>query len=107
MRKVIRVGGAEGIFAKFSGSLRTPNDVGRYDPAMQSERSDRVRDANESPLPPDRAFVVQLRRQAAPDAEVFIGRVEHIASGQVARFDSAAELVTFIARVGAGSRIPE
>jgi len=54
---------------------------------------------NESPLPPDRAFVVQLRAQGDAGAELFVGRVEHITSGAAARFDSAEGLLTFVTRV--------
>ena len=53
----------------------------------------------EAPLPPERAFVVQLRARSDPAGEVFVGRVEHIASGAVSRFQSAAELIAFIARM--------
>jgi len=56
--------------------------------------------STEVPLPPDRTFVVQLRPQADPGAELFVGRVEHIASGEFVRFGSAAELLAFMARVG-------
>lgn len=56
------------------------------------------------PLPPatttapsrDTAFVVHLTPAAgAPDGEAH-GRVEHVTTGRVARFDSAAELVRFM-----------
>jgi len=56
--------------------------------------------ARDVPLPPDRAFVVQLRAHREPSGELFVGRVEHIASGDVERFASAAELLAFIARIG-------
>jgi len=56
--------------------------------------------ATGTPLPPERAFVVQLRPLSDPRGEVLVGRVEHIASGVVGRFASAAELTTFIARIG-------
>jgi len=51
------------------------------------------------PLPPERVFVVQLRPQTDPPGELFVGRIEHIASGTVFRFGSAAELTAFIARI--------
>ena len=50
-------------------------------------------------LSPARAFVVQFREETPGDAEHFTGRVEHITSGDAARFESAEELVTFFARV--------
>ena len=59
----------------------------------------RVLAVTEVPLPPERAFVVQLRLQPDPSGELFIGRVEHIASGDFVRFGSAAELIAFIAKV--------
>ena len=59
----------------------------------------RVPAPTEVPLPPERAFVVQLRLQADPQGELFVGRVEHIASGEFVRFGSATELVAFMAKV--------
>lgn len=60
--------------------------------------------ATGTPLPPERAFVVQLRPLGDPRDEVLVGRVEHIASGAVGRFSSAAELIAFIDQIGrAGS----
>ena len=61
---------------------------------------DRAPAETEVPLPPERAFVVQLRAQADPGGELFVGRVEHIASGEFVRFGSAAELLAFMANVG-------
>jgi hypothetical protein len=52
-----------------------------------------------APLPAERAFVVQFRAPADVGGDVFVGRVEHIASGTTARFGSAEELITFITRV--------
>lgn len=60
---------------------------------------DRAPAATAVPLPPERAFVVQLAVQAAPEGELFVGRIEHIASGEFVRFGSAAELLAFIANV--------
>jgi hypothetical protein len=56
--------------------------------------------ATDTPLPPERAFVVQLRPLSDPRGEVLVGRVEHITSGESGRFTSAAELTAFIARIG-------
>lgn len=64
------------------------------------ERFRRSDPATVTPLPPERAFVVQLRPLDAPRGEVLVGRVEHIASGESGRFASAAELTAFIARIG-------
>ena len=49
----------------------------------------------EPPLSPQRAFVVQFREGSAPWA----GRVEHVTSGRVARFQSAEELWAFMTQV--------
>jgi hypothetical protein len=56
-------------------------------------------EATDAPLPPERAFVVQLRAQAEPSGELFVGRAEHIASGADGRFNSAEELLAFITKV--------
>jgi hypothetical protein len=56
-------------------------------------------EATEAPLPAERAFVVQLRAQADPRADLFVGRAEHMASGTAARFGSAQELIAFITQV--------
>ena len=52
-----------------------------------------------SPLRVDRAFVVQLRAPIDVGGEVIAGRLEHIASGTVARFASADGLVAFLTSV--------
>jgi hypothetical protein len=46
-----------------------------------------------------RAFVVQLDPTTDPTAGRFEGRVEHVASGRVARFASPDEFLAFVARV--------
>jgi hypothetical protein len=50
-------------------------------------------------LPSNRAFVVQFRALPTEDSSVYAGRVEHLVSGQVARFQSLEELLTFIIHV--------
>jgi hypothetical protein len=54
--------------------------------------------ADESPLLPHRAFVVQLREHADVERGQWTGRVEHVTSGQAAHFQSLEELLAFIAR---------
>jgi hypothetical protein len=49
-------------------------------------------------LPSNHAFVVQFRFQPPETPVAWDGRVEHLASGHVARFHSAAELLAFLAR---------
>ena len=56
------------------------------------------------PLPPERAFVIQLRAPADGDAELFTGRAEHIASGIAGRFASVQELIGFVRQVLATQR---
>lgn len=55
--------------------------------------------ARERVLPRDRAFVVQLTAQTVGTPEGFLGRVEHVASGQATHFHSVAECLAFMARV--------
>jgi hypothetical protein len=50
-------------------------------------------------LPTNRAFVVQFRAQPAEAPLAWEGRVEHIVSGQVARFHSAEELLAVFTRL--------
>ena len=50
-------------------------------------------------LPTDRAFVVQFRPQPAGASPSYEGRVEHLASYQVARFHSLEELLAFMVGV--------
>lgn len=51
------------------------------------------------PLPAQRAFVVQFPPQAEIAQGLFVGRVEHVVSGQATRFHSLEELLAFMARV--------
>lgn len=50
-------------------------------------------------LSANRAFVVQLRAQPKGEALRCEGRIEHLVSGQVARFTSQDELWTAITRL--------
>ena len=63
-------------------------------------------DRNQPALPSNRAFVVQLHADAQVEHGHFKGRVEHIVSYQVARFESLQELVAFIVRVVAEQQKP-
>ena len=49
---------------------------------------------------PEGAFVLQF----AASADLFAGRVEHVVTGQAARFASAEELSTFVRDVLASGR---
>jgi hypothetical protein len=48
---------------------------------------------------PAQAFVVQFGRDTALDTGRMAGRVEHVVSGRVARFQSLDELVAFMTQV--------
>ena len=50
-------------------------------------------------LPSNRAFVVQFRLPFADGPMVWKGRVEHVISGQVQRFESQEQLWAFITHV--------
>jgi hypothetical protein len=50
-------------------------------------------------LPTNRAFVVQFRTHATAPSPYYEGRVEHLESGQVARFHSLEELLAFMVRL--------
>jgi hypothetical protein len=50
-------------------------------------------------LPSNRVFVVQFRAQPTGASSSYDGRVEHIVSGQVARFHSLEELLAFMIRM--------
>jgi hypothetical protein len=50
-------------------------------------------------LPTNRVFVVQFRLPPPEAPAPYAGRVEHLVSGQVARFHSLEELLAFMIRV--------
>ena len=50
-------------------------------------------------LPTNRAFVVQFRVSPTEATACWEGRVEHVVSGQVARFRAVEELLAFMSRV--------
>jgi hypothetical protein len=50
-------------------------------------------------LPANQAFVVQFRAPLAEGAQTYDGRVEHLVSGQEARFHSLEELLVFMISV--------
>lgn len=51
------------------------------------------------PLSPQRAFVVQFRVGTGATPTHFVGRIEHMISGQAGHFGSVEELVAFLTRV--------
>ena len=50
-------------------------------------------------LTPERAFVLQLRRDSALDDSTLQGRIEHVVSGKALDFASLQEAVEFMRRV--------
>jgi hypothetical protein len=59
-----------------------------------------------APLSVHRAFVVHFRTDSDVTHGRMAGRVEHVASGQVAHFASLDELLAFMGRVLAAVRAP-
>ena len=55
-------------------------------------------------LPVRRAFVVQFRAEADMEQQRFVGRVEHVVSGQATLFHSLEELLAFFEQVLAQER---
>ena len=51
------------------------------------------------PYAPAQAFVVQFGRETVVDTGRLAGRVEHVVSGKVSRFQSLDELVAFMTEV--------
>jgi len=63
-------------------------------------------DKIEPSLPANRAFVVQIHRDARVENGEFKGRVEHVVSYQETLFESLEELGTFIVRVVTAQQKP-
>jgi hypothetical protein len=57
-------------------------------------------------LPANRAFVVQFRALLPEGSPTYDGRIEHLVSGQEARFHSLEELLAFMIRVLADLQPP-
>ena len=55
--------------------------------------------AQRPPFPAERAFVVQFRAEAALAQGHWVGRVEHVVSGQATHFDTPDALLVFMAQV--------
>jgi len=55
--------------------------------------------ADESPLSPPRAFVVQLREHADVEHGQWAGRIEHVTSSRATHFQSLEQLLAFVARI--------
>ena len=76
--------------------MHTRPERPKTDVARRRMRTGRTPQA-EQPLSPARAFVVQFREGTA--GRRFTGRVEHMTTGQAARFESPEELHAFFRRV--------
>ncbi|MGE0821177.1 MAG: hypothetical protein AB7G75_07010 [Candidatus Binatia bacterium] len=50
-------------------------------------------------LPANRAFVVQVAAEAAPEQGAISGRVEHVVSMEATHFHSVEELMSFMIRI--------
>lgn len=50
------------------------------------------------------AYVVQLHRQASPETGVWIGRIEHVATGAHHEFTSGASLLAWLLKQSVNSR---
>jgi hypothetical protein len=61
---------------------------------------------NAPELPTGKAFVLQLSRDTGPTLQPFAGRVEHLASGRRARFETFEDFQAVVIRLlsEAGSR---
>jgi hypothetical protein len=57
------------------------------------------KETHSSPMPLERAFVVQFRQSTESEPDWFNGRVEHMMSGQFTSFQSSRELTAFFRRV--------
>lgn len=78
---------------------------------MNRERTLKVSDEQSDPtavlsnpteealLAPQRAFVVQFYPQSDPAIDHFVGRVEHVMSGQRCRFASIEALMAFVCQM--------
>lgn len=56
-----------------------------------------AKDSSHEPLyPPERAFVVQFRRDESDEKAPLRGRIEHIPSGKSVRFEGLEQLLEFV-----------
>jgi hypothetical protein len=62
---------------------------------------------NHPALPTNRAFVVQLHADAQPEQGNWKGRAEHLNSGKAVHFNSAEELLAFMARTLSAQQLAE
>lgn len=59
----------------------------------------RSQSQRKGPFPIEHAFVVQFNADTSLDAESMTGRIEHLLTGQNARFESLETLQAFVVRV--------
>jgi hypothetical protein len=72
---------------------------GQREHAMPPHGRESTVPPSEPSLPTNRVFVVQFRAQPTGASSSYDGRVEHLVSGQVARFHSLEELLGFMIRM--------
>jgi hypothetical protein len=72
---------------------------GQCEHAMPPHGRESTVPPSEPSLPTNRVFVVQFRAQPTGASSSYDGRVEHLVSGQVARFHSLEELLGFMIRM--------
>ena len=75
------------------------SDKGQREHAMPPRGRESTMRPPHPSLPSNRVFVVQFRAQPTGAPRSYDGRVEHLVSGQVARFHSLEELLAFMIRM--------
>jgi hypothetical protein len=89
---------------RIAGKPRVPYSEGtRTLLAVRQDSQGRLKEthmAKEQPtLPTNRAFVVQLHRDAKVEAGQFKGRVEHVVSMESTHFETLEEMIAFITKL--------
>jgi hypothetical protein len=66
---------------------------------MREDASVRQTSSTGPPLPTELAFVVQFAAETAVGRGQFVGRVEHVVSGQAGHFHTMDELLAFMVQM--------
>ena len=93
----VRERSADYIFLSCKGQLYQAND--NANDAMPPRGRGVTVPPSQPSLPTNRVFVVQFGASTAVAVPSYAGRVEHLVSGQAARFHSLEELVGFMVGV--------
>jgi hypothetical protein len=83
----------------FRAMIKRKNSKSRKEGAADEEISDSRSPSGQPFMPQDSAFLVQFRGSAKRTSKWFVGRVEHVMSGQSADFDTPEGLVEFLGQV--------